>query len=209
MISLNKKRGVPMRRRAIIIGIVAIIILFLSHATWLYFNLDIGEDPVLSDVIIVPEGISEERSVKAAELLHEGYSESDKIIVSPLYTPDFMFDMSYAYRDAGVDVPNQVIPENEATSTWTNALNTLAIMEANDWDSAIVVTSDYHTRRTRLSFERVNEDYGYDLTYVSAHIYNDGVVIPYNDHPNNQNYALLEIPKYYGYLLGLYNWIDM
>lgn len=198
-----------MKFRYFVKGIFVVIILFIIHGIWLYFHLDVGEEAVVSDVIIVAEGTSEERSEKAAQLLHDGYSKSDKLIVSPLYTPDYMFDMSYAYRDEGVDVPNQVIAENDATSTWTNAINTLKIMEDNSWDSAIVVTSDYHTRRTQLSFERVNEQYNYDLTFVSAYIMEDGNKIHYNDHPVNQQYAILEVPKYYGYLLGMYNWLDV
>ena len=46
-------------------------------------NLEINEEPVVSDIIIVPEG-APERGVKASELLEEGYSESGKVIVSPL-----------------------------------------------------------------------------------------------------------------------------
>ena len=37
---------------------------------------------IVSDIIIVPEGAPE--GVKASELLEAGYSESGKIIVSPL-----------------------------------------------------------------------------------------------------------------------------
>lgn len=157
-----------MKWKPLLVSLKVIILFIIIMSVWLFFNLDVGEEAKISDVIIIAEGVSEERSVKAAELLDDGYSKSDMLIVSPLYTPDFMFDMSYAYRDAGVDVPNQVIPENTATSTWTNAVNTLEIMEENNWDSAIVIPSDYHMRRTKLSFERVNQAYNYDLTFVSA-----------------------------------------
>jgi len=59
-----------------------------------------------------------------------------------------------------------LILEEEATSTWTNATNMIEIMEENNWDSAIVVTTDYHTRRIHLSFERASREKDMDFTYV-------------------------------------------
>ncbi|MDE1549928.1 hypothetical protein [Jeotgalibaca caeni] len=47
-------------------------------------NLIVDEEPIPSDVIIVPEGDSVVRSLRAFELLRDGLSESGKIMVSPL-----------------------------------------------------------------------------------------------------------------------------
>jgi len=58
-----------------------------------------------------------------------------------------------------------LILEEDVISTWTNATNTIEIMVENNWNSAIVVTTDYHTRRTCLSFERASrgKKYGFCL----------------------------------------------
>ena len=55
----------------------------LAISFYILANLEINEEPVVSDIIIVPEG-APERGIKASELLEQGYSESGKIIVSPL-----------------------------------------------------------------------------------------------------------------------------
>lgn len=39
--------------------------------------------------------------------------------------------------------------------TWDNAINSLKIVEENNFKSVIVVTSNYHTRRAKLAFNKV------------------------------------------------------
>ena len=203
--SYHLKRGKTMKKR--LKQLAVLIVLFWSwHAVWLYFNLDVGETPVLSDVIIVPEG-GDGREDQAGQLLLDGYSLSDRIIVSPLYGENL--NLLPRYQNAGVR-EDQIIAENEATSTYTNAVNTLELMEENGWGSALVVTSDYHMRRTRMIYERVNRHYDFDLTYISAYVYtNEGVVITYLDTPGLRSAGRREIYKYYGYLFGLYHFLDL
>lgn len=185
--------------------IVFILLLWGVHAVWLYFNLDVGEGPEVADVIIVPEG-GDGREDKAVSLLLDGYSESDKIIVSPLSGESFSLLPSYLQAGA---VESQLIAENEATSTYTNAVNTLTVMEENGWDSALVVTSDYHTRRTRMIYERVNRSFDFDLTYIASYEYNGEGEVTYQDTPGLRSAGRREIYKYYGYLIGLYHFFDL
>lgn len=70
------------------IKILALMLLSLIIAGFLLAfitteNLIVDEEPVVSDIIIVPEG-SNERASEAVTLLNKGYSSSGKIIVSPL-----------------------------------------------------------------------------------------------------------------------------
>lgn len=175
------------------------------HASWIYQHLDVGELPVVADVIIVPEG-GPERAPTAGALYKQGYSRSGQVIVSPLAGPGF--DFTWYYELAGV--PNSaIIQENQATSTWTNALYTLDLMATYGYDSALIVTTDYHSRRTRMIYERVNHNYGFDLTYVSAYPVVDDEIQPYQENTSNRALAQEEIYKYYGYLFGLYHWIDL
>ena len=39
--------------------------------------------------------------------------------------------------------------------TWDNAINSLKIVKENSFKSAIVITSNYHTRRARFAFNKV------------------------------------------------------
>lgn len=175
------------------------------HAVWLYFNLDVGEEPEVADVIIVPEG-GDGREDKAVSLLLNGYSESDRIIVSPLSGEGFTLLPSYLQAGA---MESQLIAENDATSTYTNAVNTLTLMEENGWDSALVVTSDYHTRRTRMIYERVNRHFDFDLTYIASYVYYGEDEVTYHDTEGLRSAGRREIYKYYGYLIGLYHFFDL
>ncbi|XJS10185.1 YdcF family protein [Aerococcaceae bacterium WGS1372] len=194
-------------KKKMMILLSCLIILWTSHAVWLYGNLDVGEQAVLSDIIVVPEG-GDGREERAVELLLDGYSESDKVIVSPLYVEEYDLDLTDSYLEAGAEL-SQLIPENEATSTYTNAVNTLQLMEEYGWDSALIVTSDYHTRRTKMIYERVNRDYNFELTYIAAYHNWNGEVLTYFDARELREAGRREIYKYYGYLIGLYHFIDL
>lgn len=174
-----------------------------AYMVFLYYNLDVGEIAHEADVIIVNEGVYQERAQKGAELLHEGYA--DQILVSPAL--DYSLEW---YYDLGVS-DEQIIREDEATSTWTNATNSLAIMEENNWISALVVSSDYHLRRVKLSYERAKRalDYDVDLTYISAYPVEDGRLITYREDEVHRGFARGEVFKYMGYLLSLYRFIDL
>ncbi|MFB9989356.1 ElyC/SanA/YdcF family protein [Bacillus benzoevorans] len=58
---------------------------------------------------------------------------------------------------------------NKATSTYKNALYSKGIILEHGIKSALVVTSNYHMRRTRLAFERVFHDTDVSFTYVPYH----------------------------------------
>lgn len=167
-------------------------------------NLIVDQEPKVSDVIIVPEGeVTEERANKAVSLLEDGYSRSGKIIASPLD------DINAAYYlDAGAS-EDQLINEPHATSTYENAVYTLEMMSDLGYDSAIITSSDYHMRRTKLIYDRVNKDYGFDLTYVAAYHLVDGELVTWQEAPDYvQNIAQAEYWKYWGYLFGLYHFVN-
>lgn len=181
------------------------LILFAGLFLLTYLTLDAGQELVTADVIIVPEG-QPERSKKAVELLKEGKATSDKIIVSPIY--DGSSNLLDVYKRLGA-IENNLVSETSATSTWTNATNTIKIMENNGWKSAIVVTSDYHIRRTKLSFNRASRGKDLDFTFVSAYPSKAGKPVHYIDSNHNRTQAAIEVFKYWGYLLGLYSMIDL
>ncbi|MGX7105040.1 hypothetical protein [Globicatella sanguinis] len=61
---------------------IAFLITMIISSFILFFTLDIGETPEKSDIIIVVGG-QLYRETKAKELLEQGYSTSNKVIVWP------------------------------------------------------------------------------------------------------------------------------
>lgn len=89
-------------------------------------------------------------------------------------------------------------------------MNTLGMMEENGFDSAIVVSSDYHMLRTKLIYERINWDYDFELTYVAAYQLTEGEFVPWDEAGENLQYvAKREFWNYLGYLLGLYHFFNL
>ena len=166
-------------------------------------NLEINEEPVVSDIINVPEG-APERGVKASELLEEGYSESGKVIVSPLIV-DAEFLQLKPYGELGM-MDEDILADYQATSTWTNAVYSIALMEENGYDSAIVVSSDYHMNRVKFSFEKAAEGKDLKFIYVSA---GGPYGLPWIETQLGRRLAQNEIFKTVGYWLGLYHFIDI
>ena len=166
-------------------------------------NLEINEEPVVSDIIIVPEG-APERGVKASELLEEGYSESGKVIVSPLIV-DAEFLQLKPYGELGM-MDEDILADYQATSTWTNAVYSIALMEENGYDSAIVVSSDYHMNRVKFSFEKAAEGKDLKFIYVSA---GGPYGLPWIETQLGRRLVQNEIFKTVGYWLGLYHFIDI
>ena len=189
--------------------VLTLLTIFVIYTVWLATHLDIGKEPQEADVIIVPGG-ELMRDIKGAQLLKEGYSRSNKMISSPLneyYQGKPLID--HLTETAGLS-PDQIVPEFDATSTWTNATTTVKLMEENNWQSAIVLTTDYHTRRTRLAYERAARGKNLTFYYVSAYYTNDqGNPISYLKTPYRWKIIWSEIYKSYGYYLGLYHLIDL
>lgn len=182
--------------------LLAFILLCSTLIFNIFIGLDQGEVPEQSDVIIVVEG-SSDRAYKGVDLLLDGYSTSDKLIVSPATEQNLPH-----YFAAGSE-RDQLILEEEATSTWTNATNTIEMMEEHNWDSALVVTTDFHTRRTRLSFKKAAAKKDIDFTYVSSYQEVNGQPISYLDYESGRRSGVRETLKMIGYIFGLYNIIDM
>lgn len=181
--------------------IIGVLGLWILSSIVILFNLDAGGEPKQSDVIIVASG-SPDRDFKAMELFHREYSTSGQIIVSPLIEP-----MRAIYLANGI-TSDHLIDDSYATSTYTNARNTLKMMYNLGYDSAIVVTADYHMLRTKMIYERQNRHYDFDLAYVSSYLEVDGEKVNWYENKYRRRTGLKEVPYFWGYLVGLYHFID-
>jgi len=138
--------------------------IFTAYCSWPYLArfLLVDEDLKQSDVIVALGGGSE-RAVYAAELYQGGWAPG--IIMTGCGSS--ANKMAQLASGKGVD-PGDIFIESKAESTYENAVYSREIILMEGCRSAIIVTSPYHTRRTKLIFDRVFKDTGVKLLYSAA-----------------------------------------
>jgi len=171
-----------------IVDVIFWFILFcciiLALATFTGFNkfyenlLIFSESSAPADVIIVLGGgvvpdlkilpwQAQERVRTAVDLYQAGYA--DQIIVSggevkgQGYT-ESQFLREYA-ESLGVP-PENIIEENRSTSTYENAAYSQQVMQEQGWQTALLVTSSYHSQRACRVFKKQ----GVSLACIAAPI---------------------------------------
>ncbi len=184
-------------------GLISLLILIVVGIfVYCYNHVSQGVAPVKSDVIIMIDGGDTNRWTQAGKLYQENYAP--KVIVSPVIKEPGI-DNIQSMIDAGVPKKDLIL-ETKATSTWINATNTLALMKKNHLKSAIVVTSDYHTARTKLAYNRADKDNKFDITVVGISDKNGEY---WNETEIGKQQARREAVKLLAYWLGLYKVIDL
>lgn len=178
--------------------LIGIILLLLMINGLLFDSLNLGKTdiPEHSDLIVVFAG-SEGRLEKAAELYKLGYA--DKVLLTPANGES----NPQAAVASGIPA-SALILDRQATSTYNNAVVTLDVMKKNGYKKALVVTSDYHIRRSRFILNRLNED-GYEISIVGALNTKEQ---QWTERSNANAIWWSEFRKLMGYRLGLYQWID-
>lgn len=177
---------------------ITLILLFLNLGKFLV----ITETPKKSDVIVVLAGGDGSRTAYGAKLFKNGYAE--KIIFSggTLY---HKYTAAELMKEHAIELgipENKIISETKAESTYTNAIYIKDLLEKNHYNSAIIVSSNYHMRRVRYIFEKTFENSSIKLTYCKA---NDPEFNPEKWYKTNDSILLLinEYIKYIGYKLHL------
>ncbi|GAX92051.1 YdcF family protein [Effusibacillus lacus] len=161
------------RKAAVILVLSIILAATFFRDSWLPAlaeHLAIQENATPSDVIIVLGGERKgERTERAVKLYKEGYA------------PQLLFsdgtDLSWRIRSVNemtalakqLGVPEaSIYIEDRSRSTYENALFTKQILLDKGWKSAIIVTTNWHSRRTKMVFEKVFEGSGVQLSYAAA-----------------------------------------
>jgi uncharacterized SAM-binding protein YcdF (DUF218 family) len=143
------------------ISMIILTILYFPRPLLIDF-LFYEEEPVKADLIILLSGDGQ-RMEKAAELYHAGYA--DKVLLTNAQETGNTIEHAESFG-----IPrDHLLTENQATSTYENALYSKDIVLEHGFESALVVTSNYHMRRTRLAYERVFRDTNVAFTYVPYH----------------------------------------
>lgn len=146
---------------AILLCFLLGVIITLIYPPWsLLASLLVVQDRLTKVDVLVTLGGDSERELYAAELYRQGLAP--KIIMSGCGSS--ASKMAKRAVKTGVNA-GDVILEERAESTYENALYSKNIISAQDFKSAIIVSSPYHMRRTKLVFERVFKNTGVKLLY--------------------------------------------
>ncbi|WP_245976705.1 YdcF family protein [Oceanobacillus arenosus] len=139
---------------SILFGILLLLVLAKKF-------LIVNEKPKKADVVIILSG-GPGRLAKGVALFNRG--DADQMMLSNSN------DGRTTIREAvAFGIPeDKLIPEKRATTTHTNALYTLELMKERQLTSAIIVSSDFHMRRTKYIFSQVYKNTGIELTFVAA-----------------------------------------
>jgi uncharacterized SAM-binding protein YcdF (DUF218 family) len=151
-----------------IITLLAVIL----HAHWLALigRILIVTAPLQFADAIVPLGgeAAQERLIHAAKLFKEGYAQSFIIVNEDIKLPGIRTGYNeLVKREAiwqGVSSESIVFAPGIVTSTVDEALSVRELAQREGFRSLIVVTSPFHTRRTRRIFRDTFRETGITIT---------------------------------------------
>ena len=158
------------KKRKIIILLIATVVLMSVIGANLGKFLVQSDKLEKADAIAVFSGDSGARTERAVELLKEGYADYLILSGGKVYDDVTMAELmkNHAIK-LGVD-EDKILIDDEASTTNENAAFTAEIIEEHNFKSAIVVTSDYHTRRSKLAMEKALENTLIDGEKVSVSV---------------------------------------
>ena len=159
-------------RKRLLSATVALALVLAASPWWIHWPAQLlvqSDVPVKSDGIVVLAGDGAGYRIQAAaELAKQGYAP---IVLSSgaawFYgASECDLAIDYAVRNGQ---PRELFAplRNTATSTDDEAREIFAEVQRRQWKSVLVVTSDYHTRRTRIILNRLKPP-GVSLTVFGA-----------------------------------------
>ncbi|MHB8157364.1 MAG: YdcF family protein [Desulfocucumaceae bacterium] len=160
-------------RKAIVVSVIIFFaVLYLTSGIWLSAYgryLVVDEKPQKCDAIVILGGETIPRVARGAELYKEGYANvlimsGGGGLTSRITEADLMLIEA---GDLGVP-QSAVILEKKSESTYENAVYVKQIILEKDYKSFLLVTSNYHTRRARSTFDSVFKDTGVQFITIAA-----------------------------------------
>ncbi len=129
------------------------------------------DDPTPSDAIVMLLGGPESRPYKAAALYREGYAPRIVLCAGQPAREGFARESHAAVRAmavSGVPLSAITIIDKKTMSTFDEANAILPLAKERGWKSLIVVTTSFHTRRSRFAFSRIFRDSGIAIHIAAA-----------------------------------------
>lgn len=128
--------------------------------------LTVSEQPTYSDVVIVLGGglkkdgsvgpIVQQRIQKGVELARAPFAPALLMSGGPVKGKQFVESVQMAAYAQTLGVVPPVVLEEHSTSTRENALESRIIMEDRPWQTALLVTSEFHSRRACNVFRELS-----------------------------------------------------
>ena len=151
-----------MKKKLLIAAIILVSVCLLISLVD-SFQHNYSDNPGDSDLIVMIGG-DNGRLKRAAELYQDGYA--DYVMITPVINIPGLEQNIEAAREYGIP-ESALIADYTAKSTYTNATAVIDYMEENNMISALIVTSDYHIKRTKYIFEKENDN-RFLFKYIAA-----------------------------------------
>jgi uncharacterized SAM-binding protein YcdF (DUF218 family) len=159
-------------RKRVLSATVALALVLAASPWWIDWPARLlvqSDAPVKSDGIVVLAGDGAGYRIQAgAELAKQGYAPIVLSSGAEWFYGACECDLAIDYAVRNGQPRELFAPlRNTATSTDAEAREIFAEVQRRQWKSVLVVTSDYHTRRTRIILNRLKPP-GVSLTVFGA-----------------------------------------
>lgn len=166
---INKNRRTYYRRWIII------LILLLSLSSWIPYigSFLIVSDPLQTADALVPLAGDRIRVIYGADLFKRGYAHW--FVVTDMWidatSPSLLYANSVRWQAEEQGVPNDriLVSPGMPKTTYAEALSLRQLAQEQGWKSLIIVTSPYHTRRSRMILRDVFLDTGITIIIQPVH----------------------------------------
>lgn len=155
-----------MRKRFITLVLIILLSVLLLIFVRQYAGqfLIVNQSPQNADAIIALSGNEGKLRMEYACFLYQSHYAPYLIVSGDRQICNIM--SNYAEKQ-GVPL-DAIIIEDSSFSTYENAVHTREVMISKGFKSAIVVSSDYHMRRTRFNFNNVYKGTGIKLFFCGC-----------------------------------------
>ena len=148
-----------MLNKKVVLVIISVILIALIAIGSNLGNFLVQSDKLeRADAVVVFSGDNGTRTEKAVELLIEGYADHLVLSGGKVYDDVTMAELMKNHAIKLGVYEDKILIDDKAATTHENAEFTKEIIEENNFKSVIVVTSDYHTRRSILAMEKSLEN---------------------------------------------------
>ncbi|MGH9702737.1 MAG: YdcF family protein [Candidatus Acidiferrales bacterium] len=170
---MNQHGGIISRLIALIALAFVLLLLWVIRAPLLraagqFWIVDDAPQPSDAIIVLSDDNYWGDRATRAAELFHDGWSSrvvaSGRLLRANTSMAEIMDKDLIAH---GVPEQNIIHFTHRSDSTLEEALALRGLIRQRGWSKVIVVTSNYHTRRTRYICQRVFTK-GVDLRVIAA-----------------------------------------
>ncbi|MGB6874729.1 MAG: YdcF family protein [Candidatus Acidiferrales bacterium] len=151
----RQRGGIIAKLIVLVILVILFALVYLAHGPLLRLagNFWVKSDaPATSDVIVIlsDDDFTADRATRAADLYHDGWAP--RVVASGRWLRSYISIADLMQRDLEArGVPRQaIIPfAHDAPDTLEELKGIRGFAEQHGWKRVMIVTSNYHTRRTR------------------------------------------------------------